>query len=122
MKHSTEEIIACVAIAICICIGSYRVGSESGYEDGFRDCAQIAEEYARESYTELSYDTEEIYGIHPDAASGVLQEYESSGLEHVTSSELINAQYALDHFYDHIWDYLILICESSLELGEISSH
>lgn len=122
MKNSTLEFIVGIAIAICFFIGGYRAGAETGYNNGFKNGVEIAEEYAKESYTELSYDTEEIYGIHPDAASGILQEYENSGLEHVTNNELINAQYALDHFYDHIWDYLIEICESSLELGEISSN
>lgn len=51
---------AAVAIAVIIAISAYQIGSQSGYEDGFRDCAQIAEEYASYCYGELSMDCNDI--------------------------------------------------------------
>lgn len=54
------EKVAAVAIAVIIAISAYKIGSESGYEDGFRDCAQLAEEYASYCYGELSMDCNDI--------------------------------------------------------------
>ena len=52
--------LAIIAIGICVAISAYRIGSQSGYEDGFRDCAQIAEEHVSYCYDELSWNCRDI--------------------------------------------------------------
>ena len=121
MKENGFSIVIVIVIVAATFFAGYRSGSTNGYNDGFKEGVEIAEEYAKECYNDLNCDTEDYFGFDIYNADAILQEYEASGFEHISESELIKAQYALSYFSRNIWKDLTKISEASLELGEVPS-
>ncbi len=126
MKNSAWEIIACIAIGICIFIGGYRAGAETAYNNGFKEGVEIAEEYAQECVFSLNHDVRDKFDISAYDAAMLINKYDDSSDSDCVYlfdkySDLVNAHFALEYFINNIEYELANISEVSLELGEISS-
>lgn len=118
MKSLNWKALTAIIAATVVFFAGFLSGKEIGYDSGFEEGATAAEDYAKQCYNNLDSEVRSKFGISACDAALAINKYDGTqdgDLLFNEYSDVVNAYYALEYFYNNLWDELCNVSEVAID-------